>query len=180
MRIISGKYRGRRLQPPPGLDFRPTTDMAREALFNYLAHHHPVHNARVLDLFGGSGTVSIEFLSRGAAQVTTVEMNPKTLRWLKQCHTQLADPAWQITGTRVETYLAKAPNLPWDLIFMDPPYAMPGKAGLIARLQQPAWLAPGGLLIAEHATQEDLGQLPGATETRRYGQSSFTLFDAIQ
>jgi 16S rRNA (guanine966-N2)-methyltransferase len=176
MRIIAGKYGGRRWQPPAGLDFRPTTDVAREALFNHLAHRYPLPGLRVLDLFGGSGAVSAEFLSRGAAQVTTVEANGRTLRWLRQAHALLADPAWTIVGARVEAHLRQPPPQPWHLIFMDPPYALPGKAALIATLLHPAWLAPQGLLIVEHAVQEDLAQLPHATAQRTYGQSAFTFF----
>lgn len=175
MRIVGGQYRGRRLAPPHHAQLRPTTDRAREALFSILNHTVDWPAVHLLDLFSGSGAIALEALSRGCAHVVAVERHRPLCSYLK--HTA---ESWGITGLEVicqpvEQYLAQPPAVAFDLVFLDPPYAYPSKAELVARIRL-AWLAPEGILVLEHPNREDPSALSGFREQRSYGQSTFSFF----
>ena len=178
MRIIGGQLRGRQFTVPKRSSLRPSTDQAREGLFNLLQHRITLQDAQVLDLFAGTGAIGLECLSRGAAHATFVEQHRATARALQQ---RLADwglAAQATVHTRpVAAYLAAAPAAPFDLIFLDPPYALPGKAERLAQLLVPTWLAPEGLLVLEHAQSEASPPHPGLVDARRYGDSVFSFYE---
>ena len=176
MRIIGGKYRGRVLHPPKGLPVRPTTDQAKEGLFNILHHHYTLQDACVLELFAGTGNVSYEFISRGAASLTAVDQHPACVRYISQTFKDLNFPQGTATCAPAEKFIAKAiPD--YDFIFLDPPYAWTGVSDLVETVFSRQLLAPAGLLIVEHATGADYSHLRYLSEVRKYGSSSFSLFE---
>lgn len=157
MRVISGRAKGRRLQSPRGLGTRPTSDRIKENLFNILGPQIP--GSRFLDLFAGCGGIGIEAKSRGAAAVVLVEKHPSALCCLKKnlLHTALdgevlADDVFSALG-RLDKQKRQ-----FELIFLDPPYGRELVNKTLARLEQTALLAPGGLIIAEYGRKEDIAK----------------------
>lgn len=171
MRIISGIHKGRRLKAPKNLPVRPTTDMAKEGLFNVLRHRFALENVRVLDLYAGTGNISYEFASRGCPEVIAVDRDPGCVRFIQHTARELDLP---ITAYRKNamTFLETARG-PFDIVFADPPYAIPEAAlhDLVGAVLKESLLADGGLLVLEHAPQNDLSGLPGVLDTRKYGSS---------
>ncbi len=176
LRIIGGTWRGRRFRFPPSAEIRPTPDRVRETLFNWLASR--VSGARCLDLFAGSGALGLEALSRGAAEVVFVERDGAAARELSG---RLAE--WGAAGARVEQrdalqFLRAAPQ-PFDIVFLDPPFAaadlLPSAAGLLEGRQ---WLAPGALIYVECAARGGLPALPGSwtlVKAKRAGEVGYHL-----
>ena len=183
MRIIGGKYRGRVLHPPKGLPVRPTTDQAKEGLFNILAHRYDLQGASVLELFAGTGHVSYEFASRGATRLTAVDQHAACVRYIQSMFRELGshdqgrvkDWEGQAICQAAERFVAQAGEA-YDFIFMDPPYAWTGVPDLVADIFAHGRLAPEGLLVVEHASGPGYGHLRYFSETRKYGSSSFSLF----
>lgn len=174
VRIISGRFRGRRLAVPTGTQVRPTTDRVREALFNVLAHRLDVavHDARVLDLFAGAGTLGLEALSRGALSATFVEANKRAAQVLGQ--NLKAVPGGTLIRRTTASYLAQPPQ-PVDLVFLDPPYDKGHVQPTIDALRP--WLAPEAAVCIDHDPDEiwtPPAHLPLAF-TRRYGASTISV-----
>ena len=176
MRVIGGQLRGRRFTPPKSFSGRPTTDFARESLFNILHHQMDMEGLKVLDLFGGTGSVSYEFASRGAASVLSVEKDRKASRFIKQTIEDfqiddiadvIAADVFGLMGNNIGSY---------DIIFADPPFEHPQIANLPNLLLQQSWLAPGGMIIVEHPPQLDFSKVPHFDRTRKYGQVCFSFF----
>ncbi|RMG68246.1 MAG: 16S rRNA (guanine(966)-N(2))-methyltransferase RsmD [Bacteroidetes bacterium] len=178
MRIIAGTFRGRQIRPPRGLPVRPTTDRTKEALFNMLMQRLDWEGLRVLDLFAGTGNISFECYSRGAARVVAVDQDWRCVAAIKAGLQILGLPVQDVVQQDVRRYVAQATG-PFDLVFMDPPYAMPGQPELIAAIREGSLLAPEGLLVVEHASSVPLEALPGWTESRRYGDSTLSFFDPL-
>lgn len=177
MRIVGGYLGGRRFDPPAGPHLRPTTDRAREALFNILANHTVWPDTPVLDLFAGGGGVSLECISRGAPRVVAVEKDGKTVRYLQRLALSWAVSTLEVVHSPAERYLT-GPAEPFGLVFLDPPYAYPGKAALVEQVRSQGWVAPGGWVVLEHATGETFADAPGFDQARVYGQSAFAFFQA--
>lgn len=183
MRIIGGKYRGLVLHPPKGLPVRPTTDQAKEGLFNILAHRFEIAGAAVLELFAGTGHVSYEFASRGAAQLTAVDQHPGCVRYIQSMFKDIGsrdqgrpkDWQGQAICQSAEQFVQQA-GAAYDFIFMDPPYAWTGVPDLVAAIFAQGRLAPGGLLVVEHASGTPYSHLRYFSEIRKYGSSSFSFF----
>jgi len=176
VRIISGSLKGRRINVPRGLDLRPTTDQAREALFNILQSHLSMDGIQVLDLFAGTGALSFEFISRGAASVLAVEMNARAVDAMRD---QAA--AWglgQLNVLRADAFrfLQKTPQARFDIIFADPPYAHPGLPELPDLVLESGFLEADGLFILEHPSGLRLEDHPNCYDTRRYGHVHFSFF----
>ncbi len=146
--MIGGKWRSRRLAAPLGMEVRPTSDRLREALFNVLAPR--IEGARFLDLFAGTGAVGIEAISRGASGCVFVEMDKRAARVLRKNLESLGIASTEL----LERPVAKALKLlsgDFDLVFLDPPYAMRGEyEQTLQALSEAAWLAEGGIVIVEH------------------------------
>ena len=175
MRIISGKYGGRVLKLPKGLPARPTTDKAKQALFNILAHQLDWEETDVLDLFTGTGNIAVECASRGARSVLAVDQDHKSIQAL-----QATIRDWDIAGltarkAEVRQFIQHESG-PFGFIFLDPPYDWDGLEPLVTTLVSPRWLLPDGLLVAEHRSSRSLEALPGWEETRTYGDSQFSFF----
>ena len=175
MRIIGGSLKGLRLNPPKNLPVRPTTDLAKEALFNILQNQIEFEGMRVLDLFSGTGNISMEFASRGAEQVTSVDRSIQCVHYLK-------DTARQHGLTNIKAYkddvfkYLQLENEQFDLIFADPPYDLNGIPEIPKVIFEKNMLLPDGLLIVEHQSMQNLSNHPAFVEQRRYGHSSFSFF----
>jgi len=170
MRITGGELSGLRIPTRFASHVRPSTDRVRESLFNSLQNQDLIEGAQVLDLFSGSGIMSAEFLSRGAAAVTALDMDAKNmanLKALKAMH-PLLEPLSIVKGDVWKW----APEERFDLIFADPPYDMPGIQSLPDRLL--TWLKPGGKLLLEHRPQLVFAQ--PSEQTRTYGSTTITIF----
>ena len=175
MRIIAGKLRGRRLLAPKDDAIRPTSDRAREALFDILEHGAPpLRGARFLDLFCGTGAVGLEAHSRGAAEVLLIEIDRAALKLAEANVARLGPPPGVRVLARDATLLGPAPH-PFDLVFLDPPYRSGLAAAALAGLARGGWLGEGARIIVELAAKDDL-DLPESyvlERERRYGRAKF-------
>jgi 16S rRNA (guanine966-N2)-methyltransferase len=175
VRIIAGEFKGRRLRSPAGQAIRPTSDRAREALFNILEHGAPaVRGARFLDLFCGTGAVGLEAHSRGAQEVVLVDNDSEALRLARANLERIGVPAGVRLLARDATRLGPAPH-PFDLIFLDPPYRSGLAAPALEALLRDGWLGVQARVVLELAATEDL-ELPHSytlERERRYGSAKF-------
>ncbi|MCL2416422.1 MAG: RsmD family RNA methyltransferase [Bacteroidales bacterium] len=174
MRIIRGTLKGRRIQAPANLPVRPTTDFAKESLFNVLNNHVDFEELNVLDLFAGIGGISYEFASRGAS-VLAVENNPKYTDFIKQTIEKLNIDNVRVMQTDVFAYLAKTRQT-FDLIFADPPYDLPTIDLLPTLIFEYNLLTPNGIFILEHSEKHDYSTFPRFSELRKYGKVHFSFF----
>lgn len=175
MRIISGRYKGKRIGLPGGVDIRPTTDQAREGLFNILQHRWVLEDTRVLDLFAGSGAVSLEFLSRDCREVVAVEQSPKAVARLRQTIRDWEVENMLVLQKDVFLYLRQVQDH-FDIIFADPPFAHPRLEELPDEVLASGLLKEDGLLILEHSKTHSFEGHPLLMETRRYGHVHFSFF----
>lgn len=177
MRIISGTHKGRRITAPSKLPVRPTTDVAKEALFNILNNRFHISQVNVLDLFSGTGNISYEFAARGAEKITAVDANYDCVKFIKKTASELDFPVTTVKSD-VFKYLEKVP-VRADIIFADPPYNLDKKEfSRIADLVfEKAMLNDNGQLILEHSKHTDLSDLPNFLESRKYGSSVFSFFE---
>jgi 16S rRNA (guanine(966)-N(2))-methyltransferase RsmD len=174
MRIISGKHKGKSIVAPKGIKARPTTDFAKESLFNILSNKIDLNDIEVLDLFCGTGNISFEFASRGAASVTSVDQSLATYQFVNTFGKSLNLPVKCIKND-VFKYLKTSTNQ-FDVIFCDPPYEMPGVDLLVPIIMERKLLKPSGMLIIEHSKEIDLTNLEGFVEQRAYGKVNFSFF----
>jgi 16S rRNA (guanine(966)-N(2))-methyltransferase RsmD len=177
MRIISGKNKGQRLTAPKKLPVRPTTDMAKEALFNILNNQYYFNEVSVLDLFAGTGNISYEFASRGSENITAVDADFGCIKYITATSSALDFPITAIKKD-VFQYLESNP-VRAHIIFADPPYDLSQEAfSLIPKLVfEKELLLENGVLIIEHSKQTVLSALEHFTDQRRYGGSVFSFFE---
>ncbi len=170
MRVVAGLYGGRRLVAPAGTATRPTSDRVREALFSVLGD--VVQDARVLDLYAGSGALGIEALSRGAAAAVFVDHSPKAIAAVKANLAALGIDA-QVRRMQARAALRPPPDLadPYDLVFLDPPYRRAAELGRELSEALPAVLAPGARVVSESDRREPLELGFPLTDERRYGDT---------
>ncbi|MEZ4791644.1 MAG: RsmD family RNA methyltransferase [Flavobacteriales bacterium] len=177
MRIVGGKYRNRRLHPPHEMEARPTTDFAKEGLFNVLQHSIPLEGIRVLDLFAGTGNISLEFLSRGAAEVISVEQDRDLFAFMQRTARELNENGWRMVKGDVFTFLGSHRGQ-YDVVFADPPFQLDGIDRIPGHVRDAGLLGTDGVLILEHHEKTDVSALPGYQRTRRYGTIHFSFFGA--
>lgn len=175
MRIVGGKYRNRRLHPPHEMEARPTTDFAKEGLFNVLQHSVPLEGIRVLDLFAGTGNISLEFLSRGAAEVISVELDRNLYAFMQRTARELNENGWRMVKGDVFTFLGSHRGQ-YDVVFADPPFHLDSVDRIPALVHQAGLLGEEGVLIVEHHEKTDPSQWAGYQRTRRYGTIHFSFF----
>ncbi len=177
MRIIGGSHAGLRLQPPSNLPVRPTTDMAKEGLFNILHHRIDVEGMQALDLFSGTGNIAFELASRGAARVVAVDIHFKCVQYIEQAAQKMGLTAVKTIKADVLKYVATSKEA-FDFIFADPPYDLPQLPQLPSLIRKRGLLRPEGLLVIEHPSTRKLETHPTwvDVETRKYGYSSFTFY----
>ena len=175
MRIISGSHRGLKLQAPAKLPVRPTTDMAKEALFNIIEQKVNIDEISVLDLFAGTGNISLEFSSRGVKELTSIDRHADCVRFIQEMNTKLKFTS-NLLRADVFKYL-KTCVYKYDLIFADPPYDLPNIPDIIRLVKENNLLNVGGFLIIEHASMQNLSSYKVYVESRKYGSSTFSFFE---
>lgn len=176
MRIISGQYKGKRLTAPKSLPVRPTTDFAKEALFNILNHRIDFNEVTVLDLFAGTGNISYEFASRGAEEIWAVDADFGCIKFISKTAEELEFPIKAIKSD-VYKYLASAAGS-FNVVFADPPYAFAIEQmdSLVQSLYANNWIKEDGMVIIEHTKHINLSSILNFTEARKYGGSVFSFF----
>ena len=199
MRIITGKYKGRHFEIPRSFKARPTTDFAKENIFNVLVQYVDFDGATALDLFSGTGSISLELLSRGCSQVVSVELDRDHHRFIQEC---LKKIGWKVEGGRwmenstlhpqpstlnpqpstinplrgdVFRFL-KSCKQQYDLVFADPPYALKELATLPDIIFERQLLKENGIFVLEHGKDHDFSEHPHFVEHRQYGSVNFSLF----
>ena len=179
MRIIGGKYKRRRFDVPKSFNARPTTDFAKENLFNVLQHYIDFEGITALDLFSGTGSISVELLSRGASRVVALEQRREHATFIHSVAKELGEEKHlQVLQADVFRFLrgAKSQSSLYDFIFADPPYKLSEIAVLPELILSSGLLKPDGLLVVEHPQQYDFSSLPHFAERRVYGSVNFSLF----
>jgi 16S rRNA (guanine(966)-N(2))-methyltransferase RsmD len=179
MRIIAGKYGGRRISPPQNMPHtRPTTDIAKEGLFNILQNRVSLDGIQTLDLFGGTGCISYELASRGAHHLTIVEKDPMMLEFIKKNIELLKIENAQLMRMDVFQFLATC-NGVFDIIFAGPPYALNTIDELPKIIVQKKLISPNGYFILEHTPRNDYTQFEGYSFQRNYGTTIFSFFECL-
>ncbi len=174
MRIISGKHKGRKLSPPDNLPVRPTTDYAKESLFNILQNHFCFEDLTILDCFSGTGNLSYEFLSRGVKHVNSVDANFNCITYQKKVKKELNFDNFNPIKKDVFQAL-KAMSEKYNIIFSDPPYDLDKIPEIPKLVFDENLLSRGGWLIVEHSKQTIIKH-EKFKETRRYGNVNFSIF----
>ena len=175
MRVITGIYKGRHFDIPRSFKARPTTDFAKENIFNVINGYIDMEGARALDLFAGTGSISLELLSRGCKPVVSVEMDRDHAAFIRECMTKIGVEDNILIRGDVFRFI-KSCKQQFDLIFADPPYALPNLPTIPELILAKDMLAPGGLLVFEHGKHNDFSAVPGFIEHRSYGSVNFSLF----
>lgn len=175
MRIISGKYGRRRFEVPKNITARPTTDFARENIFNVLENFDGFEGKSACDLFAGTGAVSFEFLSRGCSEVTAVEKAPVQAAFIKKVAEILGDTNLHLVRGDVFRFI-KENQKAYDYVFADPPYDHPQFGEIPQLILQSKLVAPGTVVIIEHSRNHDFSHLPGFNQQRVYGSVNFSIF----
>ena len=177
MRIISGKFGGRRISPPHNMPHtRPTTDIAKEGLFNMLQNRVQMEGAKTLDLFGGTGCISYELASRGAIDLTIVEKDSIMLGFIKQNIEMLKIENVQLLQMDVFQYLSTCKDQ-YDIIFAGPPYALNTIDQLPKIIVEQQLISPEGYFILEHTPRNNYKSYPGYSFERNYGTTIFSFFE---
>ena len=176
MRIISGTYKGKRLTAPKNLPVRPTTDFAKEALFNILNNSIYFPEVSMLDLFAGTGNIGFEFASRGCPKIISVDAHYGCVGYIQKIAEELSFPIETIKAD-VLKYLEHATGS-FDIIFADPPYdfTLEALTELSHKVFEKNLLKPDGILIIEHTKHLDLKDVTRFEESRKYGGSVFSFF----
>lgn len=176
MRIIRGKYGRRRFDVPHNITARPTTDFARENLFNVLENLGSFEDKTACDLFAGTGAISFEFLSRGCKSVTALEKSPVQLAFIRSVAQKLGDENLHAIKGDVFKFIETAQQS-YDYIFADPPYDHPRFDEIPALILGSKLVKPGSIVIIEHSKTRDFSHLPGFSQRRAYGSVNFSIFE---
>ena len=195
MRIITGKYKGRHFEIPRSFKARPTTDFAKENIFNVLTGYIDFEGATALDLFSGTGSISLELASRGCAQVISVEADRDHHRFIMQCLQKLGvtegrffcdiDEMSQknrpsVTPIRGDVFrFIKSCKMQFDFIFADPPYALKELPTIPSLIFEKNLLKPDGVFVFEHGKDQDFSSHPNFVEHRSYGSVNFSIFQPL-
>lgn len=177
MRIISGKYKGRRIFPPKNLPVRPTTDMSKEALFNVLNNHFNFSGLKVLDLFAGTGNISFEFASRGSENITSVDADFGCIKFIKQV---TAEYDFNIAAIKSDVFKFLEKNTStYDLIFADPPYGLDQETfeKIVQLVFDRNLLDDEGMMVIEHSKYTKMDALQNFSFQKSYGGSFFSFFE---
>jgi 16S rRNA (guanine(966)-N(2))-methyltransferase RsmD len=175
MRIITGKYKGRHFDIPRTFKARPTTDFAKENIFNVLAGYIDFEGAEALDLFSGTGSITLELLSRGCSRVVSVELDRDHHRFILQCLQKLdSQPVTPLRGD-VFRYI-KSCKQQFDFIFADPPYALKELPTIPSLIFERGLLKDDGIFVFEHGKDNDFSDDPHFVEHRSYGSVNFSIF----
>lgn len=177
MRIISGKYKGRRISPPKNLPVRPTTDMSKEALFNVLNNHFNFSELKILELFAGTGSISYEFASRGCTPILCVDGDMGCVNFIKKTAKEFD---FDITALKSDVFkFLEKHKGNYDIIFADPPYGMEQKEfeKIVELIFENELLDEEGMLVIEHSKYTKLEQMSNFSFQKNYGGSVFSFFE---
>ena len=176
MRIISGELGGRRFNPPGNMPFtRPTTDIAKEGLFNIIQNNLDLESIKTLDLFGGTGSISYELFSRGVKELTIVEKDPAMYEFIKKTSKELGIEGMQIVRSDVFKFMRETKEK-YDFIFAGPPYALGNIEELPEVVFKQELLLPNGWFVLEHTPRNDFKETPFYKTERKYGTTIFSIF----
>lgn len=179
MRIIGGRLKGKTICPPMGYSARPTTDFAREGLFNILDSEYEFEDLKVLDLFGGTGAIAYEFASRGASRVYSVEMNRDNAVFIRSEAKRLGLENVTAVHSNVFDFLPICREK-FDIVFADPPYALEGLDSIVDKVLSRDIIHPGGYFILEHGADYNFSSHPLFKKERNYGRVHFSFFELPQ
>ena len=177
MRIISGKYKGRRIAPPKNLPVRPTTDMSKEALFNVLNNHFNFSELKILELFAGTGSISYEFASRGCSPILCIDGDMGCVNFIKKTAKEFD---FDITAIKSDVFkFLEKHKGNYDIIFADPPYGMSQKEfeKIIEMIFENELMDEEGMLVVEHSKYTKLDHMANYSFQKNYGGSVFTFFE---
>ena len=176
MRIITGQYKGRHFDIPRSFKARPTTDFAKENIFNVLQNYIDFEDATALDLFAGTGSISLELVSRGCSRVISVEADRDHANFIRECFKKLGEDRDLLIRGDVFRFLRTCKQK-FDFIFADPPYDLPTLKTIPELVLEKQLLKPDGIFVMEHPQQCDFSQLPLFKELRKYGSVHFSIFE---
>jgi 16S rRNA (guanine966-N2)-methyltransferase len=176
MRIISGKYKGRRISAPANITARPTTDFAKEGLFNLLNNKIDFEGIDVLDLFSGTGSISIEFVSRDCKSVISIEQNDRHCAFIRKVCTELKIDNLSLLKTDVFKFINSC-HTQFDMIFADPPYELDKLAQIPDLIFAKKLLKSDGLFVLEHSANNKFENHPNFVDHRNYGNVNFSFFE---
>lgn len=176
MRIIGGKYSRRLIKPPKNLTVRPTTDLAKESLFNILQHRTDLAGKNVLDLFAGTGSLTYEFASRGCASVISIDKDYRCVQFIKNTIQEFEMSNVTVIRTDVFRFVRSTASK-FDIIFADPPYDHAEIENIGPLIREHQLLNAEGILIIEHPPSIDLSGQIGFHEHRKYGHVNFSFFN---
>jgi len=175
MRIVSGKYKSRRFDVPKSFKSRPTTDFAKENIFNVIANIIDLEDATALDLFAGTGSISFELVSRECKEVVSVEKDSAHYNFIKKVKAELK--ADNLITIRMDAFkYIETSKLEFDFIFADPPYALTNLKDIPNLILSKGLLKPGGIFVMEHPKEYDFSALPYFSQRRVYGAVNFSIF----
>ncbi len=176
MRVVAGKYRGRHFDVPRTFKARPTTDFAKENLFNVLQGYLDFSEGlTAMDLFAGTGSITLELLSRGCSHVVSVEKDPLHCSFINSFLEKLGETSCLVVRTDVFRYLART-GATFDFIFADPPYTLPNIAEIPDLIFDYKLLKPEGVFVLEHGKGDDFSNHPRLVDHRQYGSVNFSIF----
>jgi 16S rRNA (guanine966-N2)-methyltransferase len=175
MRIIGGKWSGLNLKVPVFSPTRPTTNIAKEALFNIIDNNYNFDNIRFLDLFAGTGQLSYEFASRGCTDITSVEVFQPCLKFIEKTMKQLKIEGMRIVPMDVFKFIESC-NEQFDVIFAGPPYPLPNLAEIPDKIFEHNLVEGEGWFILEHNPQHNFSSHPNFLKSKKYGQTIFSIF----
>ena len=175
MRIISGKYKSRRFDVPKSFKSRPTTDFAKENLFNILSNQLDWEDVKALDLFSGTGSISFELLSRGCKEVVCVEKDAAHYAFIKKVRAELQEKNMEPIKGDVFKFIETCQQT-FDFIFADPPYALSELSKIPEMILSKSLLNENGIFVMEHPKEYDFSALPLFTQKRVYGSVNFSIF----
>jgi len=175
MRIIGGRLGGLRLNPPTNLPVRPTTDIAKEALFNILQNRLDFDGLKCLDLFAGTGNISFELASRDVESIDAIDLHFKCVQYISDTAEKMKLEQIKARKADVFKFIASSKNT-YDFIFADPPYDIPKLPQLPKLIFEQQLLNDHGLLVVEHPSTRQMEDHPNFIETRKYGYSSFSFY----
>jgi 16S rRNA (guanine966-N2)-methyltransferase len=175
VRIVGGAYRGRKIAVSKDFDSRPTTDFAREALFNIMSNHFDYEDCRVLDLFGGTGSISFEFVSRGCLEIDLVDSNIRSVQFISKVATELGMKGIHVVKMDVFRFIPIC-RKKYNIIFADPPYNLKNLQEIPALVLSHQFLLPEGWFIMEHGKGHNFKTHPQFFDERHYGSVHFSFF----
>ena len=180
MRIITGKYKGRHFDIPRSFKARPTTDFAKENIFNVLTQYIDFEGTEALDLFSGTGSITLELLSRGCSHIVSVELDRDHHRFILQCLQKLGD-AEGVIPLRGDVFrYIKSCKQQYDFIFADPPYALKELPTIPSLIFERGLLKDDGIFVFEHGKDHDFSDDPHFVEHRSYGSVNFSIFRRVE